>query len=346
MNTKPFLALITFFALSAFAADDTSDPVLEKLRTHIRAFDMYDGGGSYPYGTRYGMFRFVCEENNIPMSTYHTEILAAAEVSSADRMILVGILCLMGESGSKEFLPFIENSAAKSTFSNVRTTSVEMHLMLCGFDSFPFVKQMMLAEPDNEEGYFARYRMAGEFFKAFEKWTPSEEQVKEICRFLLEQAATEKYAYTLARYDLFLVKHLTDYECSRQRLAFAHRQGLEYSPKPAGLPPDGIKAAFLENPPQELNDMRKHFPDLDLPLEELKDKYGTLLHLQPEAPEPKDLTPKQKASEDKHAPDLSPPLEETSEKSTPFLSIGLAALTVLALVVTTLRAVRKKGDIS
>ena len=343
MKMKTILVLAVVLTLSAFAMGDTADPVLEHLRTHIRAMEFFDGG-SYPYGTRYGSFRLYCEEKGIPMSTYHAEILAVAEEPDTYASMIVSMLRLMGESGDKEFLPFIENSAARSKFWNVRTKAVQTHLGLCGFDSFPFVQQMMLAEPDNAEGYYARYCMALDLFMAFENWTLSEEQNKEICKFLLEQATSEKYAYSLAEYDLFLVKHLTDYECSRQRLAFAHRQGLEYSPKPAGFPPAGIKAEFLENPPLELNDMRKHFPDLDLPLEEQKDKHGPLLHLQPKEPETKDLMPKQKASEDKHDPDLSPPLEEMKEKRIPFLYVGLSVLAVLALVATVLRAVRKKGN--
>jgi hypothetical protein len=96
------------------------------------------------------------------------------------------------------------------------------------------------------------------------KQPPSEEQIAELCRWLLEQIRVTDDAALLKLYDIYLAEYLPEYKNSRQRLALASREDV-YETGFEGwfgghfVP---VRAAVEAVPPSERPDLRIRFPDL------------------------------------------------------------------------------------
>ena len=262
MNAKTILFLAVTLSLSAFAADDITAPMIERLRTRLRGIEagvMYN-----PYDNRYDWIRhYYCEEGGIPLSTYHAEIIAAVEEYKSQGLITRSMLKLMRESNDKSFLPFIETIATSSSADgDARASAVRVHVELCGFDSLPFIKKALEVEPANPEGNLIRYKKTVELIYELANWKPSQEQIKEVSQFLLEQAAGEKEARLLVLHDGILLWYLPVYARSWQRHELVNREDLNYLAEAPVQYFANAKREVAAIPPSELIDLRDSIPEL------------------------------------------------------------------------------------
>ena len=257
MNAKTIFFLTVTLSFSAFAQDDMTAPMIERLRTRLRGMEV---DHTYnPYDNRYGWIRhFYCDEGGIPLDTYHNEIIFAMAEHDLQGFISRSMLSLMRESKDMRFLPFIEDAAKASRDVDVRVSTIRAYVELCGFDSFPFLKKALAVDPDE---YF-RYKKLVSMHFALTLWTPTQEQIKNLCRFMLELAADEKDAKALLMYDGYLLGYLPEYKNSRQRLELINRANVkDFSEEPAEHFAQA-KSEMAAIPPSELTDLRDTNPDL------------------------------------------------------------------------------------
>ena len=173
------------------------------------------------------------------------------------------MLVLLGRTQDKRWLPFIEHMALTAHTEHNRLDAVRVHVVSCGFDSFPFLKRMVaLQSDDTVEGLTMQSLMLEWFLMHMSERELSEEQKKELNGYFLARALSTTNAPSMAEADEFLQRSLPAYTNSRQRLYLAGKQNMR---DPSGqmnghFAP--IKAELEKLPPSDLTDLRDSFPDL------------------------------------------------------------------------------------
>jgi len=172
------------------------------------------------------------------------------------------MLVLLGRTQDRRWLPLFERMALTAHTEHNRLDAVRVHIVSCGFDSFPFVKRMIALQPDTMEGSGAQHDMLDWFLRRMSERELSEEQEKELNGYLLARALSTTNAFSMAQADEFLQRSLPAYTNSRQRLYLAGKQNMR---DPSGqmnghFAP--IKAELEKLPPSDLTDLRDSFPDL------------------------------------------------------------------------------------
>ena len=75
------------------------------------------------------------------------------------------MLVLLGRTQDKHWLPLIERMALTAHNEYNRLDAVRVHIVSCGFGSFPFLKRAMELQPDTMEGRGAQYDMLDWFLR-------------------------------------------------------------------------------------------------------------------------------------------------------------------------------------
>ena len=173
------------------------------------------------------------------------------------------MLVLLGRTRDKRWLPLFERMALTAHNEYNRLDAVRVHIVSCGFGSFPFLKRVMELQPDDTvEGLSTRRLMLEWFLMHMSERELSEEQKKELHGYLLARALSTTNAPLMVHADEFLQRSLPAYTNSRQRLYLAGKKNMR---DPTGQM-DGhfvpIKAELEKLPPSDLTDLRDSFPDL------------------------------------------------------------------------------------
>ena len=238
MKLKTVLRLT--FAISLSAADAVGLTIIDHTAQLRKRLEIRRSDGAFPIGNDYNaLVQAVWETKGLPRSAVHTAILAEAEESNAQLKFgaprwdqggrnwsCINMLTFMRQSGDRGFLPCIEKLGMESACWSVREAALQTHVAMCGFDSFPFVKRAVEAAevfPVSESVRSVRGRMVETFLGL----SPlSEEQITEVCRWLLELTGISDDALLLRMCDRFLRTHLPEYAYSRQRFLLASREDL------------------------------------------------------------------------------------------------------------------------
>jgi hypothetical protein len=228
------IVLVNFaMALSCAAAEVSSNQVAQ-IREVLWVFSGAHHANMLP--PPYARLQRMSAEQDFPMSAVNAEIIAAAEESNA--RLKQGlprweqdawphrcstILSVMGSSKDRVFLPCIEKIGTESFDSGVRTTAVQAHIAICGFDSFPFVERAIEALPEDGHGEDAKYYIYKAFLIDNARKLDSTGQGEKICDSICEKIFSEKNGLTAGLMDDFLSKNLSGYSTSRQRYSLAKK---------------------------------------------------------------------------------------------------------------------------
>ena len=173
------------------------------------------------------------------------------------------MLVLLGRTQDKRWLPFIERMALTAHNEYNRLDAVRVHIVSCGFGSFPFLKRVMELQPDDTvEGLSTRRLMLEWFLMHMSERELSEEQKKELHGYLLARALSTTNAPLMVHADEFLQRSLPAYTNSRQRLYLAGKQNMRDPTGQMNGHFAPIKAELETLPPSDLTDLRDSFPDL------------------------------------------------------------------------------------
>jgi len=175
------------------------------------------------------------------------------------------MLVLLGRTQDRRWLPFIERMALTAHTEHNRLDAVRVHIVSCGFDSFPFLKRMIALQPDDmggEEGLPMQSLMLDWFLRRMSERELSEEQKKELHGYLLARALSTTNASAMVQADEFLQRSLPAYTNSRQRLYLAGKQNMHDMTGQMDGHFVPIKAELEKVPPSDLTDLRDSFPDL------------------------------------------------------------------------------------
>ncbi len=175
------------------------------------------------------------------------------------------MLVLLGRTQDKRWLPFIERMALTAHTEHNRLDAVRVHIVSCGFDSFPFLKRMVALQPDDmggEEGLPMQSLMLEWFLMHMSERELSEEQKKELNGYFLARALSTTNASAMVQADEFLQRSLPAYTNSRQRLYLAGKQNMHDMTGQMDGHFAPIKAELEKLPPSDLTDLRDSFPDL------------------------------------------------------------------------------------
>ena len=218
------------------------------------------------------------EEDGIPQSAVNAAIIALAEDYNSRLKQGVApweqggwnvrcdnMFVLMRMSGDRGFLPCIEKIGTTSACWSVRVDAVRTHVEMCGSAPFPFMKRAMAAaaSPGTEEERLSKGHMAAAFLGSLP--VVSEEQVSEVCGWLLEQIGLTDDIFLLRMYDKYLLGCLPEYKHSRQRLALASKENIDTTNFSGGHEENmfiAVKAEIDAIPLSKRPDLRIRFPSL------------------------------------------------------------------------------------
>jgi len=175
------------------------------------------------------------------------------------------MLVLLGRTQDKRWLPLFERMALTAHNEYNRLDAVRVHIVSCGFGSFPFLKRMIALQPDDmggEEGLPMQSLMLDWFLRRMSEQELSEEQKKELNGYFLARALSTTNASAMVQADEFLQRSLPAYTNSRQRLYLAGKQNMHDPTGQMNGRFAPIKAELETLPPSDLTDLRDSFPDL------------------------------------------------------------------------------------
>ena len=270
---KRWIVLLVVLPLAGACLAEMDSNQVMRVRKKLRQW----GGESYPtVDFRYSELTSFLTRENLALEDILPEvewmaITANENQDPANRDAPRGnwegvcnqMLVLLGRTQDKRWLPFIERMALTAHNEYNRLDAVRVHIVSCGFGSFPFLKRMIALQPDDTvEGLTMQSLMLEWFLMHMSERELSEEQKKELHDYLLARALSTTNASSMVQADKFLQRSLPAYTNSRQRLYLAGKQNMHDPTGQMNGHFAPIKTELEKLPPSDLTDLRDRFPDL------------------------------------------------------------------------------------